>query len=126
MLEFFSSRFMHYSPDMRLLQGNHNMLCDIHIFSATTTAEALHFSIQELIIVECSGHVQVKFCVVFLCKEKFVWLFHAKIKFCVFFQGTLCTITLFHSSVNAIENIYEGFTYRNEIVLYVSVRSKPN
>jgi len=44
MLEFFSSRFMHYNLDMRPLQGNHNMFCDIHIFSATTTttAEALH------------------------------------------------------------------------------------
>jgi len=51
---------MHYHLDMRLLQGNHSMFCDIHIFSATTTAEALHFSIQELIIVECSAHVQVK------------------------------------------------------------------
>ena len=71
MLEFFSSRFMHYHLDMWLLQGNHNMFCDIHIFSATTT-EALHFSIQELAIVECSGHMQVKFCVVFLCKENFV------------------------------------------------------
>jgi len=77
---------MHYYLDMRLLKGNHNMFCDIHIFSATTTtAEALHFNIQELAIVECSGHVQAKFCV-FLCKENFVWLFHAKIKFCVFFM----------------------------------------
>jgi len=75
---------MHYYLDMRLLQGNRNMFCDIHIFSATT-AEALHFSIQELAIVECSGHVQVTFCVVFLCKENFVWFFYAKIKFCVFF-----------------------------------------
>ena len=32
MLQFFSSRFMHYHLDMRLLQGNHNMFCDIHIF----------------------------------------------------------------------------------------------
>jgi len=72
---------MRYHLDMRLLQGNHNMFCDIHIFSATTTtAEALHFSIQELTIVECSGHVQVKVSIVFLCKENFVWLFHAKIK----------------------------------------------
>jgi len=87
MLEFFSSRFMHYNLDMLPLQGNPNMFCDIHIFSATTTttAEALHFSIQELAIVECSGHMQVKFCVVFSCKENFVWLFHAKIKFFVFF-----------------------------------------
>jgi len=55
--------------DMRLLQGNHNMFCDIHIFSATTTtAEALLFSIQELRIVECSGHVQIKFCVAFSCE----------------------------------------------------------
>jgi len=69
---------------MRLLQGNHNMFCDIHIFSATT-AEALHFSIQELTIVECSAHVQVKFCVVFLCKENFVCFFHAKKKFACFF-----------------------------------------
>jgi len=55
---------------MRLLQRNHNMFCDIHIFS-TTTAEVLHFSIQELAIVECSGHVQVKFCVVFFVQRKF-------------------------------------------------------
>jgi len=49
------------------LEGNHNMFCDIHIFSATTTttAEELNFSIQELAIVEYSGDVQVKFCVVF-------------------------------------------------------------
>ena len=32
MLEFFSSRFMHYNLDMRPLQGNHNMFCDINIF----------------------------------------------------------------------------------------------
>jgi len=58
MLEFFSSRFMHYNLDMRPLEGKHNMFCDSHILSATT-AEALHFSIQELAIVECSGHVQI-------------------------------------------------------------------
>jgi len=40
MLEFFSSRFMPYNLDMRPLQGNHNMFCDIHIFSATTTTTA--------------------------------------------------------------------------------------
>jgi len=57
------------------------MFCDIHIFSATTTtAEALHFSIQELIIVECSALMQVKFCVVFLCKENIVWLFQQRKK----------------------------------------------
>jgi len=77
MLEFFPVVFMHYNLDMRPLQGNHNMFCDIHIFSATatTTAEALHFSIQELATVECSGHVQVKFCFVWLCKENFVVTF---------------------------------------------------
>ena len=85
MLLLFSSCFMYYHLDMRLLQGNHNMFCDIHIFSATiTTAEALLFSIHELIIVKCSVHVQVKFCLVFLCKENFVWLFHGKKNFCVF------------------------------------------
>jgi len=36
---------MHYNVDMRLLEGNHNMFCDIHIFYATTTVEALCFSI---------------------------------------------------------------------------------
>jgi len=66
---------MYYNLDMRPLQRNHNMFCDIHIFSATKTiAEALHFSIHELAIVECSGHVQAKFCVVFLCKQNFVAL----------------------------------------------------
>jgi len=87
---------MHYHLDMQLLQGNHNMFCDIHIFSATTTtAEPVLFSIQELTIVECSGHVQMKFCIVFLCKQNFVWLFHAKIKFCVFFCRTMCVIIFF-------------------------------
>jgi len=77
---------MHYNLDMRPLEGNHNMFCDIHVFSATkTSADALHFSIQELAIGEFSGHVLVKFCVVFLCKEIIVWLFHAKIKFCALF-----------------------------------------
>ena len=93
----FFSHFMHYHLDMRLLQGNHNMFCDIHIFSATTTTtpEALHFSIQELIIVECLAQVQVKFCIVFFCKENFVWLFHVKKKFCVFFCCTMCVIIFF-------------------------------
>jgi len=50
------------------------MFCDIHIFSATTTtAETLHFSIQELAIVECSGHVQVKFCAVCFCAKKILY-----------------------------------------------------
>jgi len=52
------------------------MFCDIHIFSATTTiAEVLHFSIQELAFVECSGHVQVKFCVVFFCAKEISCVF---------------------------------------------------
>jgi len=98
----FSSRFMHSNLDMRLLQGNHNMFCDIHIFSArTTTAEALHFSVHELTIAESSGHVQVKFGLVFLCKPSFLWIFHAKIKFCVLFRGTIYVITFFRSSVSA-------------------------
>jgi len=85
MWEFFSSRFMHYNLDMRPLGGNHNMFCDIHIFSATTTtAEALHFNIQELTLVECSGHVQVKFCVVFFVQRKFCVAFHAKNLACFF------------------------------------------
>jgi len=92
----FSSCFMHYHLDIPLLQVNHSMFCDIHIFSATTAAaEVLLFSIQELTNVKCSGHVQIKFCIVFLCKENFVWLFHAKIKFCLFFRGTTCATIFF-------------------------------
>ena len=115
MLQFFSC-FTHYHLDMQLLQGNHNMFCDIHIFSATTTttAEALHFSIQELTIVECSGHVQIKFCVVFLCKENFVWLFHAKKKFCVFFRGAMC-VTIFF----VVQLVQQKYLWR----FYVSKRS---
>jgi len=39
------------------------MFCDIHTFYAATTitAKALNFSIQELAIVECLRHMQVKF-----------------------------------------------------------------
>ena len=111
---------------MRPLQGNHNMFRDIHIFSSTTTtAEALHFSIQELAIVECSGHVQVKFCVVLLCKENFVWLFHAKIKFCMFFHGTMCVIIFFRSSVSATKTSMKVLNIETK-VLYVLVKSKLN
>ena len=101
------------------------MFCDIHIFSATTTAEPLHFNIQELIIVECSAHAQVKFCVVFLCKENFVWLFHAKIKFCVFFRGTMCVIIFFRSSVSETKISMKVLSIETK-VLYVLVKSKPN
>jgi len=80
-MSFFSSRFIHYHLDMRPLQGSHNMFCDIHFFSTTTTtAEALHFSIQELATVECSGHVQVKFCVVFFVQRKFCMAFSCENK----------------------------------------------
>ena len=112
MLEFFSSRFMYYNLDMWPLQGNHNMfcVCDIHIFPATTTttAEALHFSIQELAIVECSGHMQVKFCVVFLVQRKFCVFFSCENKI---FCGTMCVIFFFSEFSQWNENIYEGFTY---------------
>jgi len=93
MLEFFSSRFMHYNLDMRPLEGNHNMFYDIHIFSATTTttAEALHFSIQELAIVECSGHRKVKICVAFLVQRKFCVAFSCENKiFRVFLWYNVC------------------------------------
>jgi len=117
---------MHYHLDMRLLQGNHNMFSDIYIFPATTTTpEALHFSIQELAIVECSGHVQVKFCVVFLCKENFVWLYHAKKTFCVFVRCTMCAIMFFRSSVSATKTSMKVLNIETK-VLYVLVKSKPN
>ena len=103
MLEFFSSRFMHYNLDMRLLQGNHNMFCDIHMFSATTIAEALHFSIQELAIVECSGHVQVKFCIVFFVQRKFCVAFSGENKILhVFLWYNVCN-NFFRSSVSAMK-----------------------
>ena len=97
MLEFYSTRFMHYILDMQPLQGNHNMFCDIHIFSATTTttAEALHFSIQELAIVECSGHMQVNFCVVFFVQRKLCVAFSCENKIYMFFCGTMCVIIFF-------------------------------
>ena len=103
MLQFFSVRFMHYHLDMRLLQGNHNMFCDIHIFSATTTttAEALHFSIQELPIVQCSGHVQVKSCVVFFGQRKFCVAFSSENKILRVFCVTMCVIIFFGCSVSA-------------------------
>jgi len=93
---------MHYHLDMRLLQGDHNMFCDIHIFSATTTTEeALLFSIQELTIVECSGHLQIKYCVVFFVQRKFCVAFSCENKIYVFFRGTMCVIFFFRSSVSA-------------------------
>jgi len=118
---------MHYHLDMRLLQGIHSMFCDIHIFSATTTttAEALHFSIQELIIVECSAHVQAKFCVFFLCKENFVWLFSREKIFCVFFRCTMCVIIIFRSSVSATKTSIKILSIETK-VLCVLVKSKPN
>jgi len=67
----FSSSLMHYKLYKLLLQGNRNMFCDIQIFSATTaTAEALlHFSIQELTILYCSGDLLIKFAL-FICANK--------------------------------------------------------
>ena len=123
MLYFFFSHFTHYHLDMRLLQGNQNMFCDIHIFSATT-AEALHFSIHKLIIVECSAHVQVKFWVVFLCKEIFVLLFHAKKKLRVFSLCNVCN-NFVRSSVSATKTSMKVLSIETK-VLYVSVKSKPN
>ena len=76
----------------------------------------LLFSIQKLTNVECSGNVQVKFCVVFLCKQNFALLFCAKIKFCVFFCCTMRLLIFFVVQLMQ-QNIYEGFTYRNKIVL---------
>jgi len=72
------------------------MFCDIHIFSATTTtAEALHFSIQELAIIECSGNMQIKFCVVAFVQRKFCVAFSCGNKFLRVFCGTVCVIILF-------------------------------
>ena len=88
---------------MQLLQGNH-MFCDIHIFSATTTttAEALRFSIQELPIVECSGRMQVKFCVVFFVQRKFCVTSSCKNKILhVFLWCNVCNNFFFWSSVSA-------------------------
>jgi len=97
---------MHYHHDMRLLQGNQNMFCDINISSATTTTlEPLHFCIQELIIVECSAQVQVKFCIVFSLYN-------------------VCN-HLFCSSVSATKTSMNVLNIETK-VLYVLVKSKPN
>jgi len=123
-----SSYFKHYNLDMWPLQGNHNMLCDIHIFSATTTtaAEVLHFSIQELATVKCSGHVQVKFRVVFFVQRKLCVAFSAKIKFCVFICGTMCVI-IFFSGVQLVQRKYLSRFYvmkRNSAVRFSQIKTK--
>ena len=80
---------------------NHNMFCDIHIFSATTTtAEALHFSIQELIIVECSAHVQANFALFFCAKKILCDFFMRKKLLRVFSLYNVCN-NFFRSSVSA-------------------------
>ena len=43
MLEFFSTCFMPYNLDMRPLQGNHNMFCDIHIFFCNNSSRSVTF-----------------------------------------------------------------------------------
>jgi len=117
----FFSRFMHYHLDLRLLQGHDNTFCDIHIFSASTKAtktEGLLFSIQKLTIVKCSGDMQAKSCVVFLCKPKFALLVRAKIKFCVFFRRTMCVIIFFVVQLVQLKYLRRYYvSYRNEIVL---------
>jgi len=128
MLEFFSSRFMHYNLDMQPLQGNHNMFCDIHIFSATTTttAKALHFSIQELTIVECSGHVQVKFCVVFLVQRKTCVAFSCENKILrVFLWYNVCNNFFF--GVQLVQRKYLWSIYvlkRNSAVRFSLIETK--
>jgi len=92
------------------VQGNHNMFCDIHIFSTTTTAEALHFSIQELAIVECSAHVQVKLCV----------FFHAKIKFCVFFCGKMCVIIFFVVQLVQRKHLWRFYMLKQNCTVHFS------
>jgi len=116
---------MHYHFDMRLLQGNHNMFCDINIFSATTTTtpEALHFSIQKRIIFECSVHVQVKFCVVF-CAKKIYVAFSCKKILRDFSLYNVCNI-FFRSSVSATKTSMKVLNIETK-VLYALVKSKPN
>ena len=110
---------------MRLLQGNHNMFCNIHIFFATTTTEALHFSIQELLIVECSAHMQVKFCIVFLVQRRFCVAFSSNKKFLrVFLLYNVCN-NFFRSSVSATKTSMKVLSIETK-VLYVLVKSKPN
>jgi len=78
------------------------MFCDIHIFSATTlTAEALHFSIQELIIVKCSGDVQIKILRWFFVQTKFCFAISCENKILrVFLWYNVCN-NFFRSSVSA-------------------------
>jgi len=127
MLEFFSSRFIHYNLDMRPLQSNHNTFCDIHIFSAsTTTPEALHFSIQKLAIVECSSHMQVKFCVVFIVQRKFCEAFSCENKiFLVFLWYNVCNNFFF--AVQLVQRKYLWRFYvlkRNSAVRFSQIETK--
>jgi len=119
---------MHYNLDKRPLQGNHNMFCDIHIFSATstTTAKALHFSFQELAIVECSGHMQVKFCVVFFVQRKFCVAFSCEHEF---FRIFLCYIVCnnFFFGVQLVQGKYLWRFYvlkRNSAVRFSQIETK--
>jgi len=75
-------------------------VCDIHIFSATTTAEALLFSIQELTIVQNSGHVPRKFCVFFV-QRKFYVAFSCENKILRVFSWYSRCSNFFRSSVSA-------------------------
>ena len=60
--------------------------------------------------------MQTKFCVAFSCKNKILRIFS--------WYDVCNNIFLEFSQCN--ENIYEGFTYGNETVLYVAVKSKRN
>jgi len=86
MLQLFSSRFMHYRLDMRLLQVNHNMLCDIHIFFCNNNnSRSVTFqhpradncrmlSPRASKILRCF-FVQRKFCVAFSCEKTILRVF---------------------------------------------------
>jgi len=68
--------------------------------------------------------VQVKFCVVFLCKENFVWLFHAKKILRVFSLYKVCN-NFFRSSLSATKTSMKVLNIETK-VLYVLVKSKLN
>jgi len=87
MLYFFSSRFMHYHLDMRLLRGNHNMFCDIHIFFCNSNNNTRSVTFQHPRADNCRMlspraskilrcfFVQTKLCVTFSSEKNFACFF---------------------------------------------------
>jgi len=83
------------------------MSCDFQILSATTTAAEtlLHFSIQELKIVECSGDVQIKFPLFFVQIKCFVLVSNVCNNF---FRGS---VSAAETSMKVLPSLFAGMSF---------------